>query len=174
MYEHEIRWSVLVPVAILVGFAALFAETCGVWFDFPARPDWLWCLAVFTVMKAPPVPSIGAFACCGLVRDLLLGPRPGAASIAFILTGWAVLYWKPVAALRGWRGHLSVACIGSCMAALLKHALDYGQLTYKLWYWVLTVSMGDALLTLTAYPLLAIVLTSPSFRPWREKSLFTY
>lgn len=174
MYEHEIRWFVLVPVAVLTGIFALFAEVSGIWFAFPARPDWLWCVAVFACLKAPPVQTIFAFACCGLVRDVFLGPRPGAALLAYIITGWLLLHWKTLASARGWTGQLALAFLGGLIAAVLKHTLDYGYLASKLWYWILAVSAADALVTMAAYPLVAILLTAPSFRPWREKSVFVY
>lgn len=172
MYEHAIRFQVLVPVAALLGLAALFAEVCGLAPGFPGRPDWFWCLAVFAAIKAPPKQAILAFACCGLARDLLLGPKPGSAMFAFVLIGWFSLYWKPLAADRGWPGQVLFAALGALGIALIKHTLDYGLLAYKLWYWILAVSLSDAALTLPAYPPLAVLLAIPSFRPWREGSVF--
>lgn len=174
MYEHEIRWFVLAPTAVLIGLAALFLEACGLWFRFPTRPDFLWCLAVFTVLKAPPAQAVYAFALCGLTRDFLLGPKPGAALLAYLFVGFLVIHWKPYAAVRGLPGQLFLAGAGGLLVALLKHSLDYGTATYKLWYWVLFVSVTDAGLTFVAYPILSLALGLAAFRPWRERSVFIH
>ena len=170
MYEHEIRWYALLPVSIVLGLFAVLAEMAGVWGAFPGRPDWLWCLAMCAVLNAPPVPAIAAFAWCGLVRDFTLGSRPGSAMIAFILVGWTVLYWKPLAADRGWPGQALLAGAGAFVVALTRHGLDYGLLAYKLVDRLFFLSAADAVLTGIAYLPLAALLTLPQFRPWRERS----
>lgn len=168
MYDHEVRWYVLAPITLILGFAVLSAETLDVWGGLPVRPDWFWCLAVVATMKTSPVSSLFVFAWCGLARDFLLGPKPGAAMLAFVLAGWFIQFWKPVAALRGLAGSVMLAGVGALAVSLLKHTLDYGALTYKLWDWMLVVAFGDALLTAVAVIPAALVLNMPSFRPWRE------
>lgn len=174
MYEHEIRWWTLVPTAILAGFLVLFAETGGLWFRFPARPDWFWCIAVLAALKAPPAPAVAVFGCMGLLRDLILGPRPGSAMLAFVLVGWPLIRWLPFAAVRGLAARMFMTAAAAFPVALVKHALDYGSATHKLWYWLAAVSLGDAVLTLLAYPLVVLLLSPEPFRPWRERNAFFY
>lgn len=169
MHPHEIRWYVLIPVAILFCLAHLAAETAGLWFRFPSRPDWLWCLVFFAALQVPATQAVFAFAACGLVRDFLLGPRLGAATLAFIIAGWFVLHWRILATTKGVISQAAVAGAIGLMAALLKHGLDYGPLAYKLMYRLIFVSIGDAVLTTLAYIPVAALLSWKSFRPWRER-----
>lgn len=170
MYGHEIRWYALLPVSIAIGLFAVLADMAGVWGDFPARPEWLWCLALLAALDAPPVPSIAAFAWCGLVRDFTLGPRLGSATLAYLAVGWMALYWKPLAAVRGWPGQALLAGAGAFVAALAKLGLDYGLLTHKLVDRLFFLAAADAVLTGIVYLPLAALLTLPQFRPWRERS----
>lgn len=170
MYDNDIRWYVLVPVAIIIAFGQLVAETSGLYFSFPARPSWLWCLAFFATLRTPPTPAIIAIALCGFIRDLSLGPKPGSASLAFIVVGWLALSWRLLASERSFAYQTLFVGVTAFLVSLLKHSLDYGFLTHKLIDRVFFVSVGDALLTLVAYPLLALALSFKSFRPWREIS----
>lgn len=170
MYDHDIRWWALAPVGILIGLGQLFLEVSGVWFDFPARPDWLWCLAFFAALRTPPVSAICAFAACGFLRDVILGPKLGAGCIAFIVVGWIVLSWRILASDRGWPSAALMAGATAFLVAVLKHGLDYGGMTYKLMERVFFVSLGDAALTGVAFLPLALLLSSGSFRPWRARS----
>ncbi len=170
MYDHEIRWSALVPLALVVGLAALFAEIAGFWGKFPARPDWLWILAFYAAMRATPVPSITAFAWCGFVRDVTLGSSLGSGAIAFVLTGWIALYWKPLASTRGWPGQAVTVGAGGFLVGVIRHGLDAGWLFPNVMDAVFFVSLGDGLLTSLAFIPLAIVFSLSPIRPWRERT----
>ncbi len=169
MYETDIRWYALIPVSLLLGLAVLAVETSGAWGGFPFRPDLFWCLAFAAALKSPPAPSIIAFAWCGFARDMLLGPRAGSASLAFVLVGWLALYWKPLAAIRGLAGQAVLAGAGAFLAAALKHGLDAGGLAYVLWERIFFLALGDGVLTAFAYVPAVLILTLPSFRPWAER-----
>lgn len=170
MYEHGIRWYALVPVAMLVCLAVLLVETAGLWpRAFPARPDWLWALVFFTTLKTKPVPSIAAFALCGLFRDVMLGPRLGAGVFAYVTVGWMMLHWRMLATPRGWFSQLFAAGASAFLVALLRHALDYGPQAYKLMYRILFVSFADGVLTALVYVPMAGVLCLEAFRPWRRR-----
>ncbi len=170
MYDHETRWFALAPVTLLLGCAVLTAETAGVWGRFPARPDWFWILAFFAALRTPPLSSIMTFAWCGLARDMLLGPRPGAASIAFVLVGWMALYWKPLASSRSWVGQAVGAGAGAFLVAVIKHGLDAGHLAWEVMEKIFFLSVGDGLLTSLAFLPMALVLSIPSFRPCRQRN----
>lgn len=170
MYDHEVRWFTLLPMSILLGLTIVVLETQGVWGKLPVRPDFFWCLAFFAALKAPPVSSIFAFAWCGLMRDCFLGPKAGSASMAFVLLGWMMLYWKPLAALRGWLAHAVAAGSSACLVAFIKHSLDAGWMTTRLWEKIFFLGLGDGILTIAAYIPVALILSLPSFRPWRENS----
>lgn len=170
MYDHDIRWWALAPLTLVLGFFVLLAETTGMWGEWPCRPEWFWCLAFLAALRSPPVASVFAFGWCGLSRDFLLGPKPGVAMLAFVIVGWMIHFWKPIAVVRGLPGQVFIAGVGAFAVSLLKHSLDYGSATYKLWDWVLLLSFGDALMTGVAYVPAALILGLPSFRPWRERS----
>lgn len=172
MFEHDIRWYALVPDSLLLGLALLFAETLGVWGGFPVRPDLFWCLAFYAALKSPPAPSIIAFAWCGFARDMLVGSRPGASSLAFILAGWLVLHWSPLAAIRGWGGQAVLAGAGAFVAGLLRHGLDAGRMAAVLWERTFFFALGDGVATVLAYVPMALLLSLPPFRPWRERRQF--
>lgn len=172
MYDHEIRWYALIPVSLLLGLAVLIVEMSGWLPRFPARPDLFWCLAFFAALRSLPIMSIMAFGWCGLARDLLLGPKAGAASFAFVLVGWLALYWKPLAAARGRAGQAVAAGAGAFLVAAVKHGLDSGWLAPRLWERIFFIAIGDALLTALAYVPFTLLLSIPSFRPWRERSGF--
>ncbi|MCC8189255.1 MAG: hypothetical protein LIP77_01290 [Planctomycetes bacterium] len=168
MFDHEVRWYALVPVSILLGFAVIFLETARVWGALPIRPDLFWCLACLTVFRSPPLPSLFVFAWCGFCRGILLGTRPGADTLAYIVTGWLYLHWKPFSLGRGWAGQAIMAATAAAATSLLRQALAYGFLAHTLWERVLVVAVGDGLLTCPAYLLMAGVLALPSFRTWRD------
>lgn len=172
MYQHYVRWYALVPVAILIAFAHIFAETANLYLAFPARPEWLWCLALAAAMKTPPTPAMLAFAACGLIRDLFIGPKLGSALIAYIAVGWLTLSWRLLAHERNYAYQCLLAGVTCFLVALLKHSLDYGSLTYMLIERVFFTSLGDAVLTFAAYAPLGILLSLDSFRPWKERSGF--
>lgn len=170
MYDREVRWGALVPVAILVGFGALFAEIAGLWpASMPGRPELLWCLAFYSTLRVRPTPSLVAFAFCGLARDLILGQRLGAATMVFVVMGWLSVYWRVLATTRGWLSQALVAGMSGFVAALARHTLDYGPLAYKLLYRIVFVSVADGLLTALAYLPMLAALGMESFRPWRER-----
>ena len=169
MYDHEIRWSTLIPVSLVMGLLVLFAETSGLLPAIPVRPDWFWCLAFFAALRAPPVQSIFVFAWCGLARDLLLGPKMGSSALAFVLGGWIALYLKPVASLRGWIAQAATVAASAFLVAAAKHGLDAGRLAGGLWDRIFFLSAGDALATGVFYLPLVLVFCIPSFRPWRER-----
>lgn len=172
MREHEIRWWVLIAVGMLIGFGQLFLEISGSWFSFPARPDWFWCLAFCAALRTSPVSAIAVFGLCGVMRDLLLGPRLGAGAIAFVAVGWLALSWRVLAVDRGWMWAALLAGVTAFLEALLRHSLEYGMLAHKLVERVFFVSLGDAALTALGYLPLTLVLAFHSFRPWRERSGF--
>lgn len=172
MFDHEIRWYVLVAMAVLIGMGQIALETGGVWFGFPARPDWLWALAFFAALRTTPMSALAAFAACGVVRDVLLGPRLGSAAIAYILVGWLVLSWRLLASQHGFLTSTLLAGVTAFLVALIRHALDYGSQTYTLIDRIFFVSVGDGLLTGVAYLPLILILSVNSFCPWRERSGF--
>ena len=172
MYDHDVRWPTLAAMAIILSLGALAAEIWGLWFRFPSRPDLLWILAFYTVLRVPPARATAAFALCGLIRDLFLGPRLGSAMLAYLVLGWLALHWRFIAIAWGGVGQALVAGAGGFLAALARHALDYGPLTYKLLYRTLFVSLGDGVLTLLAYIPLAALLGLEAFRPWRARDGF--
>lgn len=170
MLEHEVRWYALAPTAILIALLHLAVEMGGLWFSFPARPEWLWGLAFYATLRTPSTQALVVFFLCGLVRDCLLGPRLGAGTLAYLLLGWVTLHWRFFAASRGLPMQVLLVGWSAFFVALLKHALDYGPLAYKLLYRVFFVSFGDGVLTGLAYLPLLVVLSLDSFRPWRERS----
>ncbi len=170
MYDNAIRWHTLVPVAALVCFAALLLETGGAWGNFPARPEFLWCLAFYAMMRARPVPAMAAFFLCGVLRDLLLGPRLGAGALSFTAMGWIALHWRFLAASRGWIGQAILAGWAGIFVAILRNALDYGGLAHTLLYRVFFLGVGDGALTCLAYLPLAALFSLAPFRPWREEA----
>ncbi|MCC8108362.1 MAG: hypothetical protein LIQ30_04800 [Planctomycetes bacterium] len=172
MYTHEVRWFVLLPLAVILGVVQVFLEVGDVWFGFPARPDWLWILAFVATLRTTPVEAIGAFALCGLTRDLFLGPRLGSGTFAFVLIGWVAIHWRLLATTRGWLFQILIAALSAFLVALVRHGLDYGWLTYKLMERWFFVSMADGLLTGVGYLPLALVLGLSSFRPWKTRSSF--
>lgn len=172
MYEHDIRWYALVPDSLLLGLALLLAETAGWWGAFPVRPDLFWCLAFYAALKSPPTPSIMAFAWCGFARDMLLGSRPGASCLAFVVAGWLVLHWKPLAAIRGWLGQAVLSGAGAFAAGLIRHGLDAGRLAGVLWERIFFSALGDGVLTILAYVPAALIFSLSPFRPWRERRRF--
>lgn len=174
MYDQEIRWRVLVPVSILLGFGMLAAEIFGLCPNFPARPDLFFCLAFLAGRRAPPVPTIVAFAWCGVVRDLLLGPKLGAATLAYVIAGWLVLYWKPLMILRVLPVQAAVVASTSLLAALLKHGFDAGRLVWGIFGRILFVSAADTVLTMLFFVPVVLVLSIPSFRPWRERGAYYF
>ncbi|MCD8139826.1 MAG: rod shape-determining protein MreD [Planctomycetaceae bacterium] len=172
MYDHEVRWYALVPVAMLVAFAHIFAEAGGWYPQADVRPDWFWCLAFIAALRTPPTQAIVAFFTCGLIRDILVGPRLGAAAIAFLLIGYLTLSWRILASQRNYASQCLLAAVTAFLVAMLKHSLDYGGLTYKLIDRVFLLSLGDAVLTLAAYVPMSLILSLDSFRPWKERSGF--
>lgn len=172
MYEYNVRWWALIPVSILLGFGQLFSEVSGLWFGFPARPDWLWCLAFIAALRTPPVSAIFAFGLCGFMRDGILGPKLGSACLSYLIVGWVVLSWRILASDRGWFGAALMAGVTAFLTAVLKHSLDYGAMTYKLIDKVFFISLGDAALTGLVYLPLALILYLDSFCPWRERTVF--
>ncbi|MDR1745401.1 MAG: hypothetical protein LBS30_06585 [Planctomycetota bacterium] len=169
MFDQEIRWPTLFALAVLVSLMQIGLETGGVWFGFPARPDWVWCVAFYAVLRAAPVSALIAFASCGIVRDLFLGPRLGSAAIAYIVVGWLALSWRSFASERVFLTTTLLAGTTAFLAALLRHALDYGPLAYTLIDRVFFVAVGDGLLTGAAYPFLAVLLSLRAFRPCQER-----
>ncbi len=170
MHDNEIRWYALIPVGILLCFGCLFLETAGVWGAFPARPEWLWCLAFCATLRAPPVQSTAAFFLCGLLRDLLIGPRLGAGAAAFTAMGWVALHWRFIAVGHGWIGQAALAGWAGMFVAMIRHALECGPLAYALLSRVFFLGIADGALTGLAYLPLAALLCLPSFRPWRQRS----
>lgn len=174
MFDHEIRWPVLVPVSILLGMAMLAAEIAGLWFRIDMRPDLFWGMAFFITLRTAPMEALAAFAWCGLTRDILLGPRLGSATIAFVLVGWSVLYLRYAIVSRGWFGQLfAVGATGFCVA-LLRHGLDAGRLAGARWDAIFILAAGDAVLGMAAYAPVCAILALAPFRPWRRRgtSLF--
>ena len=169
MFDHEIRWPTPVAMAVLVAMCQLAAETSGLWFGFPARPDWLWGLAFHAALRTAPGAALVAFASCGLVRDLFLGPTLGSAAIAYILVGWAVLSWRLLAVGHNILTTVLLAGVTAFLESLVRPALDYGSLAYRLMDRVFFVSMGDGLLTGAAYLPLVLILGLGPFRPWEER-----
>lgn len=172
MHDHDLRWYALVPTAILFCFVELLLETFGVWFRFPVRPNWLWCLAFFAVLRVPAAPAVFAFAVIGLTRDFFLGPKMGAGMLAFIIAGWFALYWRLLATVKGVSSQMLVAGATAFLASLAKHSLDYGPQAYTLAYRILFISLGDAALTAVLYLPLSVFLAWKPFRPWRERGIF--
>lgn len=170
MYDKEIRWYALVPVAILTCFAHLFLETGGAWGGVPVRPEWLWCLAFYATLHAPPAQSLFVFFLCGVLRDVLIGPRLGAGALAYTAMGWIALHWRFLAASHGWIGQALVVGWSGIFVALLRHGLDYGPLAYKLLYRIFFLGIGDGVATGLAYLPLAVLFGLRSFRPWRERT----
>lgn len=172
MYEHDVRWYALIPVAMIIALVQLFAEMSELYFAFPARPDWLWCLALAAALRTPPAPAILAFAVCGLVRDVFLGPKLGSAIMAYVAVGWLSHAWRFLAQRHNYAYQCLFAGVACFPMSLIKHSLDYGSLTYKLMDRVFVASLGDAVLTFAAFALMSLFLSFDSFRPWKEKSGF--
>ncbi len=170
MYDNEIHWRTLVPVALLLCCVQLIAETGGLWGAFPARPEPLWCLAFYAAMRGAPVSSMAAFFLCGVLRDLAVGPRLGAGALAFTAMGWIALHWRFLATERGWIGQALLAGWAGVFVAILRNALDYGPLAYTLLYRVFFLGIGNGALTGIAYLPLAALFSLAPFRPWRERS----
>lgn len=170
MFDHEIRWATLIAMAVLVAMGQLLAETSGLWFAFPARPDWLWVLGFYAALRTASGSALVAFATCGLVRDLILGPTLGSAAIAYILVGWLVLSWRLLAAGHNIVTTVLLAGATAFLESLVRHSLDYGPLAFRLVDKVFFASVGDGVLTGIAYLPLMLVLSLGPFRPWEERS----
>lgn len=169
MYRQVIRWPTLICVAVLFGMAHLASETGALWFGFPARPDWIYLVAFVCTLRASPVAAVTAFACCGLVRDLVLGPKLGAAVIAYILVGWSTTAWRTLAANQGVLATTLSAGITAFVASLIKHSLDYGMQTHKLIDRIFFIAVGDGLLSGVAYLPLVFLLGIEALKPWQER-----
>lgn len=169
MYEREIRWLALIPLAALTGILSLGLEMTGVWPDFLSRPDWFWILAFCATLHAYPVSSLFAIALCGVARDFLIGPKTGSAALAFVLVGWLVQFWKPTIRLHGAVGQAVAAGISAFFVAVVKHALDWYGMATALWLDNIMLSAGDAALTVVAYIPVVVILSLPGIRPWREQ-----
>lgn len=166
----EIRWHTLAALAVIVPLLAVGAEIGGVWFGFPARPDWLWILAFSAALRATPARALLAFASCGFLRDVFLGPRLGAGVIAYVLIGWALLSWRTFATERSLLTAPLLAGATAFLAALLRHSLDFGFAAYTLADRVFFVSAGDGLLTGLLYLPFVLILHFPPLCPWQERS----
>lgn len=169
MYDREIRWSVLLPLSILLGMGMLAAEVFRFWPAFPARPDLFWCLAFLVGLRAPPGPAILAAAWCGVTRDCLLGSRLGSTLAAYVLAAWVLEFWKPLVAVHLWPIRALAVGLTGFFVALVKHFLDAGSLGADLWLGITVISAADAVLTMLCYLPMALMLSFPSFRPWRER-----
>lgn len=170
MFEHDIRWSALIPLSLALGLAVLCVEASGVWGGFPVRPEWFCCLAFYAGLRTSPFPSLCAFAWCGLVRDALLGNKMGSATIAFILVGWVAMHWKTLAAVRG--VVFQIATLGFYVfgIALLRRFLDAGGLWTKVIPASAFAALGEAAMTAVFYLPCVVFLALPALRPWRMRS----
>ncbi len=169
MYEREIRWLALVPLAALTGILSLRLEMTGIWPEFLSRPEWFWILAFCATLHAYPVSSLFAIALCGVAREFLRGPKIGSAALAFVMVGWLLQFWKPTIRLHGILGQAVAAGISVFFVAVVKHALDWYGMATTLWLDNVMLSAGDAVLTTFAYIPVVAVLSLPGVRPWRER-----
>jgi hypothetical protein len=169
MKMHEIRWGMLIQIAALFGLAELWAEIAGYWGRFPSRPDWFWCLALIAASRSARISAMAAFALCGLVRDLLVGPRLGASLLAFVVVGWPIAAGNDADIFRGWPQRLVLAGFGGMAVACLRLGIETGAATPAILDRLFVLAASQGLLTMAAYFPVVLLLSLPLFRPWREQ-----
>ena len=169
MNDHDVNWIALVPLAFLVAVLALVLEMAGVWPGKAVRPDLAWCLAFFAARRAFPVVALPTAFVCGLARDLVLGPKLGAATLAYLLVAWTYLYLRETTAGGGFVEHaVLVGGLAFCVNAL-KTFLDLGGGIAQAWSDYFIVALGDGVATLAAYPVMFLLLSIPFLDPTRER-----
>lgn len=169
MDDHDINWIALIPLSFIVGLAVLVLEINGLWPGRVIRPDLVWCLAFFATRRATPANALAASAWCGLARDLTLGPRLGAATLAYLLVAIAFLYLRELVAGGGFFDH--AALFGALVVAvsLLKSAFDFGVVFFTAWADCIVIALGCGLATLIAYPVMHALLAVPWLCPTRAR-----
>ena len=171
MFNSEVRWGVLLPEALLIAMLSLILEMGGVWPNPLARPDWLWCLAFLVGMHVTPVSAIVAYAWCGLVRDFILGPKPGASFMAFVGVGWCMLAARFGLFDRGLFTQAFAAGLGAFLVGVCKHSLDLGWTALPMFENVFTQALGDGALTGLVFIPCAFIFALSSLRPWSERGI---
>lgn len=169
MNDHEINWISLLPLALLLSLASLLAEILGWWPGRVVRPDLTWCLAFFAMRRAFPAAAMLVAFCCGLARDLVLGPKLGAAALAYLLVVFAYLHLRERVAGGGFAEHAALAGGLAFLANLLKVFFDLGLEMPLSWADYFIVALGDGLATLAAYPVMYLLLSLPFLDPTRER-----
>ncbi|MDR1535942.1 MAG: rod shape-determining protein MreD [Planctomycetota bacterium] len=170
MNQRQISWPVLFQTAVILGLIELAGEIMGLWGRFLFRPDWFWCLAVFSALKMTPVSAMIAFALCGLIRDLSIGPRLGAAMFAYIVVGWIALAWNRAVMFQGWIQQIPLAGLGAFLAAGLRLALESGDPATAE---SLILALGQGGLTLVVYVPAGLFFSLSPLCPGREQSWFS-
>lgn len=169
MNDHDINWIALLPLAPLLGLASLSAEVLGWWPGGAVRPDLIWCLAFFAVRRTLPATAMLAAFCCGLARDALLGPKLGAATLAYLLAAFAYLHLREMIAGEGFAEHAALAGGLAFLVNLLKAFFDLGLGFSVFWPDCFIVALGDGAATLAAYPFMHLALSLPFLQPIRER-----
>ena len=169
MKKHGMRWGTLVQSAMLLGLVELWAEIAGCWGRFPFRPNWFWCLALIAASGAPRLSAMAVFALCGLLRDMLIGPRLGASLLAFVVVGWPIASGNDAGIFRGWAQRLALAGAGGMAVACLRMGIEIGSALPAFRDRVFGLAFGQGLLTMAAYFPAILLLSLPAFRPWQER-----
>jgi rod shape-determining protein MreD len=167
--DHDIHWIALLPLAALLGLASLLAEVLAWWPGRAVRPDLIWCLAFFAMRRTPPATAMLAAFCCGLARDALLGPKLGAAALAYLLVVFAYLHLRETIAGEGFAEHAVLAGGLAFLVNLLKVFFDLGLGLPASWPDYFIVALGDGAATLAAYPPMYLALSLPFLEPTRER-----
>ncbi len=169
MYDEEINWLALLPLPLLLGLLFLLAEIGGVWPGRSIRPDIIWCLAYFAGRRAIPVLALTAAAYCGLAHDLLLGPKLGAATLAYILVAWLFMYWREEVAGGGFLEHTVLLGVLAIIVNLLRTILEVGDGFLEMWSEYLIVAVVSGIVTAVVYPLFYVLFSLPGFDPTRRR-----
>ena len=169
MDDHDIRWVALLPLPFVIGLAMLLFEVNGLWPGGVIRPDLVWCLVFFATRRSAAVNVLLASAWCGLARDLTLGPKLGAAALAYFLLAIAFLHLREWAAGGGFIDHAALFAALVVGVNLVKAALDGGAAFFADWSDNLIIAFGNSLATLVAYPLMYVLLAIPWIEPTRVR-----
>jgi hypothetical protein len=169
MKDREVVWISLIPLALLAGLFMLLLEMAGVWPLKDIRPDFVWCIGFYAVRRSTPVSTLAGLAYSGLAYDLILGPKLGAATLAYLLTACIFLVLKDQVAGGGAVEHTVLLGLLAIIAVFLRLLLTLGGDFFTIWSYNIIVVLVSGLLTLVVYPLLYVLLSIPWLNPTREK-----
>ncbi len=173
MKDREVVWISLIPLALLAGFFMLLLEMADVWPLRDIRPDFVWCVGFYAVRRSTPVSTLFAMAYSGLAYDVILGPKLGAATLAYLLTACIFLVLKDQVAGGGFVEHTVLIGLLAIITVFMRLLLTLGSDFFTVWSYSTIVVFVSGLFTLAVYPMLYILFSLPWLNPTREKKWIT-